>query len=75
MGKLLPCPFCGHDDQLYPAHRWPGNGPAYAIDCLRCGYDFTPREGMDVVAMWNTRSKTVMDEMVAEINAEGKVDG
>lgn len=54
--KLLPCPFCGHDDQLYPAHHFPGTGPAYAIDCLRCGIDFTPREGMDVAAAWNRRA-------------------
>lgn len=52
---LKPCPFCGEVEHLYPAYRWPGTGSPYAVDCLRCGYDFTPRDGMDVVAMWNKR--------------------
>lgn len=52
---LKPCPFCGKDDGLYPSHEWPGGGKPYAIDCVRCGFDFTPRKGMDVVEMWNRR--------------------
>jgi len=55
MSKLLPCPFCGFDDELYPSYRWPGNIGLHAIDCLRCGIDFVPREGMDVIAAWNKR--------------------
>ena len=66
MSELLPCPFCGHDDQLYPAHHFPGTGPAYAIDCLRCGIDFTPREGMDVAAKWNTRASQAEIERLKE---------
>jgi len=52
---LLPCPFCGFDDQLYPTYDWPGTGPCLGIDCLRCGIDFTPRKGMDVYEAWNKR--------------------
>lgn len=55
-GSLKPCPFCGTDDHLYPAHHHLGHGKPYAIDCVRCGYDFTPRTGFDVVAMWNRRA-------------------
>lgn len=54
--SLLPCPFCGKEDGLYPAHHRMGGGKPYAIDCVSCGFDFTPREGMDVVALWNKRS-------------------
>lgn len=54
--KLLPCPHCGEADELYPAYRSLGLGSKpYAIDCLGCGADFTPREGMDVIAAWNRR--------------------
>lgn len=53
--KLKPCPFCGTEEGLYPSHYWPGGGKPYAIDCIGCGMDFTPREGMDVVAAWNRR--------------------
>lgn len=53
---LKPCPHCGESKQLFPAYRMDkaGNchGP-YAIDCLGCGTDFTPREGMDVIAAQN----------------------
>lgn len=59
--KLLPCPFCGEAEELYPAHRWPGSGLPYAIDCLGCGIDFTPREGTDVIAAWNRRAPLPTD--------------
>lgn len=51
---LLPCPFCGESEELYPAHRGIGGGP-YGIDCCGCGIDFVPREGADVAAAWNRR--------------------
>lgn len=70
MSDLLPCPFCGHDDQLYPAHHFPGTGPAYAIDCLRCGMDFTPREGMDVAAAWNRRASQAEIEKLRTLVSE-----
>lgn len=54
--QLKPCPFCGECYELYPSHHWPGSGPPFAIDCVGCGIDFTPREGMDVIAAWNRRS-------------------
>lgn len=54
--KLLPCPFCGTSDLLFPAHRGANTVHPYAIDCVRCGFDFAPRDGLDVVAMWNRRS-------------------
>lgn len=53
---LLPCPFCGEAEELYPAHRGMGGGKPFAIDCLGCGIDFTPREGADVIAAWNRRA-------------------
>jgi hypothetical protein len=55
MTKLLPCPHCGEANELYPAQRRMGDSKPYAIDCLGCGADYTPREGFDVVAMWNRR--------------------
>lgn len=53
---LLPCPFCGSIEGVYPSYRWPGTGAPYAIDCVGCGIDFTPREGMDVIEAWNRRA-------------------
>jgi Lar family restriction alleviation protein len=54
--ELLPCPFCGEKDELYPSYRLSGASKPYGIDCLGCGIDFTPREGMDVIAAWNRRA-------------------
>ena len=56
VNDLLPCPHCGEQEHLYPGYHWPGTGEPYCIDCLGCGADFTPREGMDVIAMWNRRT-------------------
>lgn len=56
VNALLPCPHCGEREHLYPGYHWPGTGAPYCIDCLGCGADFTPREGMDVIAMWNRRT-------------------
>lgn len=55
---LKPCPFCGEAEHLYPAYRNMGAGKPYAIDCLGCGADYVPRDGMDVIAMWNRRADT-----------------
>ncbi len=59
MSKLLPCPHCGEPSELYLCVREVGAignvGKPYAIDCLGCGYDFQPREGFDVVELWNRR--------------------
>lgn len=59
MSKLLPCPHCGEPDELYLCVREVGEigklTKPYAIDCLGCGYEFHPREGFDVVELWNTR--------------------
>jgi hypothetical protein len=54
--ELKPCPFCGTTEGLYPSYRGLGAGKPYAIDCVGCGMDFTPREGMDVIASWNRRT-------------------
>lgn len=60
MADLLPCPHCGEREHLYPAYRLDKDGkysgPAYSIDCLGCGADFTPRDGMDAIAAWNRRT-------------------
>lgn len=56
MTALLPCPFCGEVDELYPGYRGWGEGKPYQIDCVGCGIEFTPREGMDVIAAWNRRT-------------------
>ena len=53
---LAPCPFCGTVEGLYPSYHFPGSGAPYAIDCVGCGMDFTPREGMDVFEAWNRRA-------------------
>lgn len=60
--KLKPCPFCGSVRGLYPSYEWQRHegkivmtDKPHAIDCICCGYDFTPRPGMDVIAMWNKR--------------------
>jgi Lar family restriction alleviation protein len=52
---LKPCPFCGEKDEIYPGYRHMAPEP-YQIDCLGCGIDFEPREGMDVIAAWNRRA-------------------
>jgi Lar family restriction alleviation protein len=54
--KLKPCPFCGEAEELYPAHYGMGGGKPYAIDCLGCGFDFVPREHIDVITAWNRRA-------------------
>ena len=56
MSDLKPCPFCGEAEHLYPSYRNMGAGKPYAIDCLGCGADYVPRDGMDVIAMWNRRA-------------------
>lgn len=60
MTELLPCPHCGETEHLYPAYRLKLSGalitPPYAIDCLGCGHDFTPREGVDARDAWNRRA-------------------
>lgn len=53
---LAPCPFCGTVEGLYPSYHFPGSGAPYAIDCVGCGMDFTPREGMEVFEAWNRRA-------------------
>lgn len=53
---LKPCPFCGEQGELYPAYRGLRGGTPYAVDCLGCGIDFTPRDGVDAVAAWNRRN-------------------
>ena len=58
--KLLPCPFCGETEHLYPAYRLDKDNKCielpYAIDCIGCGVDLTPREGMSGIEAWNKRS-------------------
>jgi Lar family restriction alleviation protein len=60
VSTLLPCPFCGERDELYPAYRVDKDGkcmqPPYAIDCLGCGIDVTPRDGMNAKDAWNRRA-------------------
>lgn len=56
-----PCPFCGEKNEIYPGYRrLPGSfrlaDKPYQIDCVGCGIEFEPREGMDVVAAWNRRA-------------------
>jgi Lar family restriction alleviation protein len=55
--KLLPCPFCGEANELYPAFHWPGTGMPYAVDCLGCGIDLVPRKGTDAIDAWNRRAE------------------
>ena len=52
---LLPCPFCGESEELYPSFEWPGNGPCVGIDCLGCGIEFKPQKGKNVFEAWNMR--------------------
>lgn len=62
---LLPCPHCGEAEHIYPAYRVDKDGKChspYAIDCIGCGYDFTPREGMDVFAAWNRRASLTYEK-------------
>lgn len=62
---LKPCPHCGEKEELYPCYRQTAFQIAakpYAIDCLGCGFEFVPREGMDVIEKWNTRVANARDE-------------
>jgi len=54
--KLKKCPHCGERYHLYLAYKGVGAGEPYAVDCIGCGYDFVPRVGFDVVALWNRRA-------------------
>lgn len=71
---LEPCPHCGEAEELYRSYHGLGCGEPYAIDCLGCGCDFTPREGMDVIAAWNARAPdpalAAKDATIAELEAE-----
>lgn len=60
--KLAACPFCGTVEGLYPTYHDFGGGEPYAIDCVGCGIDFTPREGVDVIAAWNRRASPPVRE-------------
>lgn len=71
--SLLPCPFCGEDDHLYPAYHGMGDGEPYAIDCLRCGIDFVPRKGKDVFEAWNERALHTHDELVEALEKTSAV--
>lgn len=68
--ELQPCPFCGEAEHLYPAYRLDKSGkcvePPYAIDCLGCGHDFTPRDGNDARAAWNRRAPDPRSASLAE---------
>lgn len=44
--ELLPCPFCGKDDELRITHIYEGED---YIGCYRCKYD-----GVHIT-MWNSR--------------------
>lgn len=55
---LKPCPHCGEAKHLYQMLRSFGGGKPYGIDCVGCGTEFIPREGMDVIAVWNRRAAT-----------------
>lgn len=75
MSKLLPCPHCNEANEIYLCVRRAGEKP-YAIDCLGCGYEFVPRDGFDVMSMWNRRAPRwshadalamVLKELVAAI--------
>lgn len=73
--KLLPCPFCGEKDELYPFYPGSVRGKPTAIDCLGCGFDFMPREGRNAITAWNTRTNQVAElvelhPILAEIMAE-----
>lgn len=57
MSELLPCPFCGEGDELYPAYFGFGGGVPYAVDCLGCGINFVPQKGRNAITAWNTRKE------------------
>lgn len=67
---LLPCAHCGEVEHLYPAYRLDKDGkciePPYAIDCLGCGHDFTPRDGADARAAWSRRAPDPVREKLVD---------
>jgi hypothetical protein len=70
--ELLPCPHCGEVEHLYLSYRLKDRASfkledePYAVDCVGCGYDFVPREGLDVIAAWNRRVPPPASETEAE---------
>jgi hypothetical protein len=54
--ELLPCPFCGEKEELYPGYRGMGGGMPFGVDCIGCGIDFTPRKSQNAIRAWNTRT-------------------
>lgn len=71
MSELKPCPHCGEANELYRGMRDMGRSGPFSIDCLGCGADFVPREGMDVVAAWNRRDESAISQARAEGRREG----
>jgi hypothetical protein len=73
--ELLPCPHCGEVEHLYPSYRLKDRASfkledkPYAVDCVGCGYDFVPREGLDVIAAWNRRVPPPASETEARATA------
>lgn len=66
MSELKPCPHCGEANELYPSYRLDKDGkyiePPYAIDCLGCGTDFTPRDRKDAREAWNRRATASQEQ-------------
>lgn len=57
--KLLPCPFCGKDDQIFIRQRPLGN----KIGCHNCRLDLDCFGSHQfTVRMWNTRTRPSLDE-------------
>lgn len=55
--KLLPCPFCGHDDMLTPEHvEGTILHPTYYIHCDYCGIDGPKTDKGNHAELWNRRS-------------------
>jgi hypothetical protein len=52
---------------LYPSFRGLSGGAPYAIDCIGCGIEFTPREGMDVIAAWNRRAPIGLVKLLTKL--------
>lgn len=54
--EVMPCPFCGNDDNLSLDSDYDEHAPEYFVQCQRCWAqgpeDFVEK---DAVEKWNTR--------------------
>jgi len=64
--ELKPCPFCGHDAELYPV----GNHTHWSGGCSSCNTRGPIEKDKDyAIRMWNARTPTAADKLAEALEA------